>query len=109
VRPRGVMEKCTFCVQRIEEARAQSKAEGRVLRDGDIVPACAAACPAQAIVFGDLRDADSRVARLASDSRGYHVLRELGTRPGVTYLAEITNPARPTGSVRSDRGHEGHP
>lgn len=93
VRPRGVMEKCTFCVQRIENARLQAKADGRTVRDGEITPACAAACPAQAIVFGDLLDPESRVSRLAASDRGYKVLQELGVKPAVTYLAGLTNPA----------------
>ena len=93
VRPRGVMEKCTFCVQRIQEAKSAAKAAGRELRDGDIEPACAAACPAGAIVFGDRRDPESRVSRLARSARGYRVLEELGVRPAVTYLADLRNPA----------------
>jgi molybdopterin-containing oxidoreductase family iron-sulfur binding subunit len=93
VRPRGVMEKCTFCVQRIQEAKSAAKAAGRPLRDGDIVPACAAACPARAIVFGDLKDPDSRVSKLSASERGYRVLEELGVKPSVTYLADLTNPA----------------
>jgi molybdopterin-containing oxidoreductase family iron-sulfur binding subunit len=92
VRPRGVMEKCTFCVQRIQEARVRAKGEGRPLSDGEIVPACAAACPAEAIVFGDLRDPESRVSRLSASDRGYRVLEELGVRPSVTYLADLRNP-----------------
>jgi len=92
VRPRGVMEKCTFCVQRIEDIRRRAKAESRPIRDGEITPACAAACPAGAIVFGDLQDPDSAVSRLARSNRGYHVLAELGVRPAVTYLANVTNP-----------------
>jgi molybdopterin-containing oxidoreductase family iron-sulfur binding subunit len=93
VRPRGVMEKCTFCVQRIQEAKQVAALAGRPLRDGDITPACAAACPARAIVFGDLRDPESRVSKLAASGRGYRVLEELGVRPAVTYLADLTNPA----------------
>ena len=108
VRPRGVMEKCTFCVQRIEEAREQARMAGRALRDGDIDPACAVACPAEAIVFGDLRDPESRVSRLSGSDRGYQVLAELGVRPVVTYLAEVRNPAdsvtrRPAGEAREQR------
>ncbi|MBI4861463.1 MAG: 4Fe-4S dicluster domain-containing protein [Candidatus Riflebacteria bacterium] len=91
VRPRGVMEKCTFCIQRIQDARQRAKVEGRTLGDGEIVPACAAACPARAIVFGDLKDPSSRVARLSLDERGYKVLEELGAKPSVTYLARISN------------------
>ncbi|MBI5240794.1 MAG: 4Fe-4S dicluster domain-containing protein [Elusimicrobia bacterium] len=93
VRPRGVMEKCTFCVQRIQEAKAAARSAGRALRDGDIEPACAAACPAGAIVFGDLKDPASRVSRLAARGRGYRVLEELGVKPSVTYLADLSNPA----------------
>jgi Fe-S-cluster-containing dehydrogenase component/anaerobic selenocysteine-containing dehydrogenase len=93
VRPRGVMEKCTFCVQRIENGRLQAKAEMRPIRDGEITPACAAACPAEAIVFGDLKDPHSAVSKLSRSQRGYHVLEELGVRPAVTYLAAVTNPA----------------
>jgi Fe-S-cluster-containing dehydrogenase component/anaerobic selenocysteine-containing dehydrogenase len=93
VRPRGVMEKCTFCVQRIEDFRLRAKAEARPIRDGEIIPACAAACPAEAIVFGDLKDPNSAVSRLSRSQRGYHVLAELGIRPSVTYLAGVTNPA----------------
>ena len=92
VRPRGVMEKCTFCVQRIEDVRLRAKAEARPIRDGEITPACAAACPAEAIVFGDLKDPNSAVSRLSRSQRGYHVLAELGIRPAVTYLAGVTNP-----------------
>ena len=93
VRPRGVMEKCTFCVQRINNARMIAKGENRPLKDGEIVPACAAACPAEAIVFGDLKDKDSRVSKLSRSDRGYKVLEELGIRPSITYLANLKNPA----------------
>lgn len=93
VRPRGVMEKCTFCIQRIQNAKQKAKVDGRSIRDGDIVPACAGACPAGAIVFGDLKDPDSRVAKLSKANRAYHMLEELGIKPSVTYLADISNPA----------------
>ncbi len=93
VRPRGVMEKCSFCVQRIEDVKLRAKAEGRPIRDGEITTACAAACPAEAITFGNLKDADSAVAGLSRSRRGYQVLAELGVRPAVTYLANITNAA----------------
>jgi Fe-S-cluster-containing dehydrogenase component len=72
--------------------RLRAKAESRSIRDGEIVPACAAACPAEAIVFGDLKDPNSAVSRLSRSQRGYHVLAELGIRPSVTYLAGVTNP-----------------
>ena len=87
VRPAGVMEKCTFCVQRIQAGRDHAADEGRELRDGDIQPACAQSCPASAIVFGDLDDPDSRVARLARSERGSRLQEDLGTDPSVIYLA----------------------
>jgi molybdopterin-containing oxidoreductase family iron-sulfur binding subunit len=93
VRPRGVMEKCTFCVQRIENARMNAKREGRRVRDGEIQPACEAACPAGAIVFGDLNDPQSRVRVLSKRDRNYRMLEELGIKPSVSYLAKISNPA----------------
>jgi molybdopterin-containing oxidoreductase family iron-sulfur binding subunit len=97
VRPRGVMEKCTFCVQRIQDARMRAKGEHRPLRDGEIVPACAAACPSQAIVFGDLKDPKSLVAQLNHTRRGFKVLEEVGARPAITYLANLRNPALEVG------------
>jgi molybdopterin-containing oxidoreductase family iron-sulfur binding subunit len=87
VRQRGVSEKCTFCVQRIRAGEEQAKFEGRALRDGDIVPACAATCPPRAMVFGDLRDPSSEISRWAADGRAYRLLEELNTQPGVVYLA----------------------
>jgi len=93
VRPRGVMEKCTFCVQRIQDGRMRAKGENRPLKDGEIQPACAAACPSEAIVFGDLKDPKSRVSKLARSGRGYKVLGELGVRPAITYLSDVRNPA----------------
>jgi Fe-S-cluster-containing dehydrogenase component len=90
VREKGVMEKCTFCVQRIRAAQHQARMEDRTVRDGDIVPACAQGCPSEAIVFGDLNDPASRVHGLAQDPRGYHVLQDLNTRPAITYLARVT-------------------
>ncbi len=92
VRSRGVMEKCTYCVQRISRARIVSEREGRKIRDGEIVAACQQACPSQAIVFGDLNEAGSRVAQQKSDPRNYGLLEELGTRPRTTYLAIVRNP-----------------
>jgi Fe-S-cluster-containing dehydrogenase component len=93
VRPRGVMEKCTFCVQRIRNAEQVAKREGRDLRDHDVVTACESACPANAIVFGDLNNPKSDVAKLARNNRGFRVLEELGTRPAITYLAQLKNPS----------------
>jgi molybdopterin-containing oxidoreductase family iron-sulfur binding subunit len=93
VRARGVMEKCTFCVQRIRGAQNQARMEDRTLADGDVVTACAQACPSSAIVFGNIKDPGSRVARLASDQRGYHLLEDLNVRPSVTYLAKVLHEA----------------
>ena len=93
VREKGVMEKCTFCVQRIRGAQNRARLEDRNVRDGDITPSCAQACPSEAIVFGDLRDPTSRVSALARDPRGYHVLAGLNTQPGITYLAKVVHGA----------------
>ena len=93
VRPRGVMEKCTFCVQRIRNAEQVAEREKRHLDDKDVVPACASACPASAIVFGDVNSPESEVARLSRHNRGFHVLEELGTKPAITYLAALKNPS----------------
>jgi molybdopterin-containing oxidoreductase family iron-sulfur binding subunit len=90
VRSRGVMEKCTYCVQRISAARIESEKEGRRIRDGEVVTACQSACPAEAIVFGDLNDPKSRVSSLKAEEREYALLHELNTRPRTTYLAAIT-------------------
>jgi molybdopterin-containing oxidoreductase family iron-sulfur binding subunit len=92
VRSRGVMEKCTFCVQRINAARIDAEKQGRSIRDGEVITACQAACPTEAIVFGDLNDADSRVNQLATSPLNYSVLGELNTRPRTTYLAIVRNP-----------------
>jgi Fe-S-cluster-containing dehydrogenase component/anaerobic selenocysteine-containing dehydrogenase len=93
VRPRGVMEKCTFCVQRIQNAKQAAKAESRPIADGEIQPACAVACPAGAIVFGDMNDPGSRVSKVTKMNRKYRLLEELGIGPSVAYLADISNPA----------------
>jgi Fe-S-cluster-containing dehydrogenase component len=88
VRRRGVMEKCTFCIQRIHRAEDQAKSEGREVQDGEFAPACAQACPADAIIFGRLDDPESRVSQLSKGGRGVHLLEELGTLPRITYFKE---------------------
>ncbi|HEX8476090.1 MAG TPA: TAT-variant-translocated molybdopterin oxidoreductase [Pyrinomonadaceae bacterium] len=92
VRSRGVMEKCTYCIQRIEHAKIESEKEGRKVRDGEIVTACQAACPTQAIVFGDTGDPESRVSKLKREPRDYSLLADLNTRPRTTYQAYVRNP-----------------
>ena len=91
VRSRGVMEKCTFCVQRIEEAKIHARNEGRAIRDGEIQTACQQSCPARAITFGDLVDPESLVGKLKHDERDYLLLEELNLRPQISYLAKVRN------------------
>jgi len=98
-----VMEKCTYCIQRINAARIQAEVEEaqlqkanpnarRVIRDGEVVTACQQACPTDAIVFGDINDRDSRVSRIKSQPRNYGVLTDLNTRPRTSYIANVVNP-----------------
>jgi len=91
VRSRGVMEKCSFCVQRLMGAKAAAKTEGRELRDGEALPACMQSCPAQAIIFGDVQDAHSRISQVLRDPKRFLVLGELGIGPAVSYLTKIRN------------------
>jgi len=92
IRSRGVMEKCTYCVQRINHALVDAKTGERPIADGDVVTACQQACPAEAIVFGDLNNAESKVSQLVAQQRNYSLLDDLGTRPRTTYLAVVRNP-----------------
>jgi molybdopterin-containing oxidoreductase family iron-sulfur binding subunit len=86
----GVMEKCTFCVQRIAEARDIAKDLGRLVEDGDVTPACVQTCPTQALTFGNLKDPNSRVSKVAKSERAYKVLdHHLNTQPSVSYLNDI--------------------
>ena len=92
VRSRGVMEKCTYCVQRIQNGKIQAELEDRRLRDGEVVTACQAVCPTEAIVFGDINDPNSRVSKLKASERDYSLLGELNTKPRTTYQSQIKNP-----------------
>ena len=98
VRGQGVMEKCTFCIQRIENGRQVAKDEGRPIADGEVTPACAQTCPTQAITFGNLKDDESAASKKADagDARAYHALHVLNTRPAITYLAKVTRGAEVT-------------
>jgi molybdopterin-containing oxidoreductase family iron-sulfur binding subunit len=107
VRSRGVMEKCTYCVQRINKVRIEAKRDGREMRDGEISTACQQVCPAEAITFGDINDPESRVAKLKAEPTNYSILDDLGTRPRTSYLAKVRNPnpALEDGNAGHGEGH----
>jgi MoCo/4Fe-4S cofactor protein with predicted Tat translocation signal len=91
VRTRGVMEKCSFCVQRIQDAKLLAKRENRKMRDGDMKTACQQTCPANALVFGDINDVNSEVYKLFNNERSYHVLEDIGVQPSVKYMGRVRN------------------
>ena len=104
VRFRGVMEKCTFCVQRLHEAKWHARDNGHArVADGDAVTACQEACPASAIIFGDMNDPKSRVSVAKQSERGFRVLSDINVRPSVTYLAKVVN--APASHVEAGAGH----
>ena len=111
VRTRGVMEKCSYCVQRINQSSIRARKENRRVRDGEIQTACQQVCPTESIIFGDLNDPKSRVAKLKAQPHDYGLLTELGTRPRTTYLAKVGNPnpewpqSRAAGSADADAQH----
>jgi len=107
VRERGVVEKCTFCVQRIQEKKLQAKLEDRELKDGEIQPACVQSCPSGALVFGNLNDPESRVSRQMKEERNYHVLEQLHTLPSVGYLTRVRN-AKPLPGGPEPAGEDEH-
>jgi len=92
VRSRGVMEKCTYCVQRINHHRIDAERENRRIQEGELQTACQQSCPANAIIFGNINDGNSQVSKLKAKHRNYGLLQDLNTRPRTTYLAEIRNP-----------------
>ena len=105
VRTRGVMEKCTFCVQRVKEAKNKAKDEGRKLKDGEIQTACQSVCPSDSIVFGDLNDKQSKVSQWFKDKRNYTLLEEFNAAPRVRYLTKIRNTERQKGKTHNHNGN----
>jgi len=97
------MEKCTYCIQRIQEQKIKTDKEGRRIQDGEVVPACAQVCPTQAIIFGDLNDKTSLVAKAHAQPRTYGLLDDLNTRPRTLYMGYVRNS---NDALRSERGSE---
>ncbi len=110
VRGRGVMEKCTYCIQRVQNGKIAARAQGRAIQDGEVQSACQAACPTQAIVFGDLKDPASRVSKLQDDIRAYAMLGELNIKPRTLYLTRVrnTHPRLKLAHQLADAHHAGH-
>ena len=108
VRSRGVMEKCTFCTQRIQRAKIEARLENRTLSDGEVRTACQQACPAGAIEFGDLRKEGSRIAAAKAGPRNYSLLEGLHTKPRTTYLARLRNPNPALGGAGHGEAEEHH-
>ena len=114
VRGRGVMEKCSYCLQRVQNGKIGARNEGRKVEDGEIQSACQVACPSQAIVFGDIKDPTTRVSRLQKDPRNYAMLEELNVKPRTLYLARVRNvhprlkTADQTAAHHSHEAGEGH-
>lgn len=106
VRTRGVMEKCSFCVQRIQYGKLEAKLQNRPVEDGDIKTACQQSCPTGAIVFGDLKDPKSEISRLHNNDRSYHMLDELNVQPAVVYMTKIRNKEEVKGSAKGEKKHE---
>jgi molybdopterin-containing oxidoreductase family iron-sulfur binding subunit len=102
------MEKCTYCVQRINHARVAAKLEDRRIRDGEVLTACQAACPTDAIVFGDINDPESRVSQLKRSPLNYGLLAELNTRPRTSYLAIVRNPNTAIEPATATPGEDNH-
>ncbi len=107
VRERGVVEKCTLCVQRIQEKKLEAKLEGRPLEDGEIQPACVQSCPSGALVFGNMNDPESKVSKLKKEERNYHLLEQLHTLPSIGYLTKVRN-VEPDGEAEDHSGDEHH-
>lgn len=108
IRSRGVMEKCTYCTQRISAARIEAEKDGRKIRDGEVVTACQSACPTNAITFGDMHDKDSAIAKIKKDHRDYKLLNELNTQPRTTYLAGLKNQNKEMPDYVPPKPHKSH-